>query len=93
MPLVRVELPTGKAADYRATMDEAIQKAMHAALKLPLEAAGPRGPCRQPCRHETRELVVRAPRGPTRLKQTSGACLPSRERRDDTMCADLDRPG
>jgi phenylpyruvate tautomerase PptA (4-oxalocrotonate tautomerase family) len=37
MPLVRVELPTGKAADYRAAMDEAIQKAMHAALKVPLE--------------------------------------------------------
>ncbi len=37
MPLVRVELPTGKAVDYRAAMDKAIQKAMHAALKVPLE--------------------------------------------------------
>jgi 4-oxalocrotonate tautomerase len=37
MPLVRVELPTGKAVDYRAAMDEAIQEAMHPALKVPLE--------------------------------------------------------
>ena len=37
MPLVRVELPAGKAADYRAAVSEAIQQAMHAALKVPLE--------------------------------------------------------
>jgi len=37
MPLVRVELPAGKAADYRASVGEAIQEAMHAALKVPLE--------------------------------------------------------
>ena len=37
MPIVRVELPAGKAADYRAAVGEAIQQAMHAALKVPLE--------------------------------------------------------
>src|ERR1700730_9047943 len=37
MPLVRVELPSGKAANYRAAVGEAIQEAMHAALKVPLE--------------------------------------------------------
>jgi 4-oxalocrotonate tautomerase len=37
MPLVRVELPAGKPADYRAAVGEAIQQAMHAALKVPLE--------------------------------------------------------
>jgi phenylpyruvate tautomerase PptA (4-oxalocrotonate tautomerase family) len=37
MPLVRVELPSGKAADYRAAVGEAIQEAMHAALKVPLQ--------------------------------------------------------
>ena len=36
MPLVRVELPTGKPAEYRAAVGEAIQQAMHAALKVPL---------------------------------------------------------
>jgi hypothetical protein len=38
MPLVRVELPAGKAADYRASVGEAIQEAMHAALKVPLDS-------------------------------------------------------
>jgi 4-oxalocrotonate tautomerase len=37
MPLVRVELPIGKSAEYRAAVGEAIQQAMHAALKVPLE--------------------------------------------------------
>jgi 4-oxalocrotonate tautomerase len=37
MPLVRVELPAGKPAEYRAAVGEAIQQAMHAALKVPLE--------------------------------------------------------
>ena len=37
MPLVRVELPTGKPAEYRAAVGEAIQQAMHAALKVPPE--------------------------------------------------------
>jgi phenylpyruvate tautomerase PptA (4-oxalocrotonate tautomerase family) len=37
MPLVRVELPSGKAANYRAAVGQAIQEAMHAALKVPLE--------------------------------------------------------
>jgi phenylpyruvate tautomerase PptA (4-oxalocrotonate tautomerase family) len=37
MPLVRVELPAGKPAEYRAAVGEAIQQAMHAALKIPLE--------------------------------------------------------
>ena len=37
MPLVRVELPTGKPAEYRAAVSEAIQQAMHAALKVPPE--------------------------------------------------------
>jgi 4-oxalocrotonate tautomerase len=37
MPLVRVELPAGKSAEYRAAVGEAIQQAMHAALKVPLE--------------------------------------------------------
>jgi 4-oxalocrotonate tautomerase len=37
MPLVRVELPAGKPAGYRAAVSEAIQQAMHAALKVPLE--------------------------------------------------------
>jgi 4-oxalocrotonate tautomerase len=37
MPLVRVELPSGKAADYRAALGEAIQEAMHSALKVPME--------------------------------------------------------
>ena len=36
MPLVRVELPSGKAANYRAAVGQAIQEAMHAALKVPL---------------------------------------------------------
>jgi 4-oxalocrotonate tautomerase len=37
MPLVRVELPAGKPAEYQAAVGEAIQQAMHAALKVPLE--------------------------------------------------------
>ena len=37
MPLVRVELPAGKPAEYRTAVGEAIQQAMHAALKVPLE--------------------------------------------------------
>jgi phenylpyruvate tautomerase PptA (4-oxalocrotonate tautomerase family) len=37
MPLVRVELPAGKPAEYRAAVGKAIQQAMHAALKVPLE--------------------------------------------------------
>jgi phenylpyruvate tautomerase PptA (4-oxalocrotonate tautomerase family) len=37
MPLVRVELPVGKPAEYRAAVGEAIQQAMHAALDVPLE--------------------------------------------------------
>jgi 4-oxalocrotonate tautomerase len=37
MPLVRLELPSGKAANYRAAVGEAIQEAMHAALKVPLK--------------------------------------------------------
>ena len=37
MPLVRVELPAGKDTDYRAGVGEAIQQAMHVALKVPLE--------------------------------------------------------
>ena len=37
MFLVRVELPAGKAADYRAVVGEAIRKSMQAALKVPLE--------------------------------------------------------
>jgi phenylpyruvate tautomerase PptA (4-oxalocrotonate tautomerase family) len=36
MPLVRVELPAGKPAEYRAAVGKAIQQAMHAALKVPL---------------------------------------------------------
>jgi len=36
MPLVRVELPAGKPAEYRTAVGEAIQQAMHAALKVPL---------------------------------------------------------
>ena len=36
MPLVRVELPAGKPAEYRAAVGQAIQQAMHAALKVPL---------------------------------------------------------
>ena len=37
MPLVRIDLPAGKPAEYRAAVSEAIQQAMHAALKVPLE--------------------------------------------------------
>jgi 4-oxalocrotonate tautomerase len=37
MPLVRVELPASKPSEYRAAVGEAIQQAMHAALKVPLE--------------------------------------------------------
>ena len=37
MPLVRVELPVGKPAEYRAAVGKAIQQAMHTALKVPLE--------------------------------------------------------
>ena len=37
MPLVRVELPAGKPAEYRAAVGQAIHEAMHAALKVPLE--------------------------------------------------------
>jgi hypothetical protein len=37
MPLVRVELPAGKPAEYRVAVGKAIQQAMHAALKVPLE--------------------------------------------------------
>jgi 4-oxalocrotonate tautomerase len=37
MPLVRAELPVGKPAEYRAAVGQAIQQAMHAALKVPLE--------------------------------------------------------
>jgi 4-oxalocrotonate tautomerase len=37
MPLVRVEMPAGKPAEYRAAVGEAIQQAMHTALKVPLE--------------------------------------------------------
>jgi 4-oxalocrotonate tautomerase len=37
MPLVRVELPAGKPAEYRTAVGEAIQQAMHAALEVPLE--------------------------------------------------------
>ena len=37
MPLVRVELPAAKPADYRAAVGEAIQQAMHTALKVPME--------------------------------------------------------
>src|ERR1700761_7644691 len=37
MPLVRVELPAGKPAEYRAAAGKAIQQAMHTALKVPLE--------------------------------------------------------
>jgi 4-oxalocrotonate tautomerase len=37
MPLVRVELPAGKPAEYRAAVGKAIQQAMHTALKVPLE--------------------------------------------------------
>ncbi|KJC55690.1 4-oxalocrotonate tautomerase [Bradyrhizobium sp. LTSPM299] len=36
MPLVRVELPAGKPAEYRTAVGEAIQQAMHATLKVPL---------------------------------------------------------
>jgi hypothetical protein len=36
MPLVRVELPAGTPAEYRTAVGEAIQQAMHAALKVPL---------------------------------------------------------
>jgi hypothetical protein len=39
------------------------------------------------------KLVVRPRRGPARLTQTPCACHPSRERHDDTVCADLDRGG
>ena len=37
MPLVGVELPVGKPAEYRAAVGKAIQQAMHTALKVPLE--------------------------------------------------------
>ena len=37
MPLVRVELPAGKPAEYRTAVGEAIQQAMHTALRVPLE--------------------------------------------------------
>jgi 4-oxalocrotonate tautomerase len=37
MPFVRVELPAGKPAEYRAAVGEAIQQAMYAALEVPLE--------------------------------------------------------
>ena len=37
MPLVRVELPAGKPAEYRAAVGEAIQQAMHSVFKVPLE--------------------------------------------------------
>ena len=37
MPLVRVELPASKPSEYRAAVGKAIQQAMHAALKVPLE--------------------------------------------------------
>ncbi len=36
MPLVRVEMPAGKPAEYRAAVGEAIQQAMHSVFEVPL---------------------------------------------------------
>ncbi|MCW6511518.1 tautomerase family protein [Lichenifustis flavocetrariae] len=37
MPLVRIDLPAGKPAPYRAALMETVQSAMHAAFGVPLE--------------------------------------------------------
>ena len=37
MPLVRIDLPAGKPATYRAGVVEAVQTAMHEALGVPME--------------------------------------------------------
>ena len=36
MPLVRLDLPAGKAASYRASVVEVVQSAMHDALAVPI---------------------------------------------------------
>ena len=36
MPLVRIDMPAGKPADYRQAVLETVQSAMHAALGVPL---------------------------------------------------------
>ena len=36
MPLVRIDMPAGKASDYRAKVVETVQSAMHDALKVPM---------------------------------------------------------
>ena len=37
MPLVRVDIPSGKPPGYRSAFGEAVQQAMHLALGVPLE--------------------------------------------------------
>ena len=36
MPLVRIDLPAGKTASYRAAIVETVQSAMHSALNVPI---------------------------------------------------------
>jgi ribosome modulation factor len=83
MPLVRVELHTGKAVGYRAAMDKRSRK-----------------PCTRRSRsrwksgfRSSRSMRSAAARPSLSNANTRRLRLPSRERHDDTMCADLDGGG